>query len=239
MEVMSLQDSPERSRICRNKLQWNTVHTMAFVGGSREPFTFEYMTQMPSAGRTCDFNSHSIWVWLKTWILHFLLVIQIKLRVWYLRGSCRQKERKSAHSAVDGSGEALKESRPTTSGVEFCRGFVKRSPASSTVIHSLFEELVIRSCAWISALQWNHVKSSNLHEALEIYVHAFPIWVLIQHCDWTHGWCLSPASFFFFLISGFLLLVACIIYHIWVLNRRNPMDGYWALEHSSYMLLLG
>ncbi|KAJ0834942.1 hypothetical protein HanRHA438_Chr16g0749391 [Helianthus annuus] len=50
---------------------------------------------------------------------------------------------------VYGSGETLKEGRPTTPRIKLCRGLVQRGLAPCTSIHPLLIELVIHSRARI------------------------------------------------------------------------------------------
>lgn len=113
-------------------------------------------------------------------IWQILLQIQIKLLVQYWEVTQAIEKKRSTHCAVYGSWEALVESWPTTSRVEFCCGLVERSPTSSTVIYSLLKELVVLSCAWIPVLHWNHVKSNNINKKAPFLTEI--LWKFIMAC---------------------------------------------------------
>lgn len=71
----------------------------------------------------------------------------------------------TSYGSVNGTGDAVKESRPATAGVEFGGGFVQRSSTSCTAIDAVLEQFVVFSCPWISTL-------TCVRENLGLYFHS-------------------------------------------------------------------
>lgn len=72
------------------------------------------------------------------------------------KGKQQEKKKAEAHSAIYGSREALVESWPATTRIEFGCGPVKWSTTSSTIVGTLFKMLVIFSGAWVPVNHTNN-----------------------------------------------------------------------------------
>lgn len=130
------------TRICRNKLEWNTIDTMSLICWSWKPFTFKHMTKMSATSCTGDFNPHSIWIRLNS-------CKRICIRYNKIKSNETKIRMIEAHIAIYGPGKTFVECWPATTRVKFGCGSVKWSSTSCTTVNAFAKELVVFSRPWI------------------------------------------------------------------------------------------
>lgn len=152
-----LQSSRWSRSITWNKLNWNTIDTVAFICGRFESLPFEDVTQVTPASSTSYLGSPSIRIRLKQ--NHQISKLMVKDHVHCQKHLAARTEiticlpllcirkhyfvSENTYEAIYGSKKTFVESWPPTSRIEFGNRLIKRSSTASTVVKPIRIQLVV------------------------------------------------------------------------------------------------